>query len=195
MKVQIRNAAFDSNSSSLHSLVVMKTNEYYDEEELRKDMYLYEDGKWKIWDDNLSFGRSPFECLATFESKVRYAIASLCGYRKNAAEIFESIESIVCEVIPGTYIELPKVSWWDSEKEEIDYGHVDENILSGFLEKENITLKEFLTNKRYIVIVDGDEYCIYQSMKKAGIIKTEVIDREYYGGEYIDRNNYYEETD
>ena len=180
MKVQIRNNAFDCNSSSLHSLVIMKNNEYYSEEELKKDLWLH-DGKWEIWnDDNLHFGRSPFECLGTFESKVRYAIASLCGYRKDAAERFKDIEALVYEIIPDcTYIKLPKVGYYKSNKDEIYYGHVDENILTGFLEKENISLKEFLTNKRYVVIVDGDEYYIYEAMKDAGIINTEAIEKVY----------------
>lgn len=195
MKVQIRNAAFDCNSSSLHSLVVMKNNEYYDEKELKNGMYLHDDGKWSIWESDLEFGRSPFECLATFESKVRYAIASLCGYRKDAMEKFEDIASIVYEVFPDcTYIELPMVTYWREEKEKIYYGYVDEDILSGFLEKEKIDLKEFLTNKKYMVIVDGDEYCIYDAMKDAGIIKTEVIDRQYYGKDWKDKKSYYEKT-
>lgn len=35
------------------------------------------------------------------------------------------------------------------------HGRVDENILTGFLKRENITLEEFLINKKYIVIQDG----------------------------------------
>lgn len=180
MKIQIRNAAFDSNSSSMHSLVIMKNNEYYTEAELKEDLWIH-NGEWNIWnDENLHFGRSPFECLKTFESKVRYAIASLCGYRKNAAEIFKNIEALVYEIIPDcTYIKLPRVRYYGKDEDEIYYGHVDENILTGFLEKENISLKEFLINKRYMVIVDGDEYCVYKSMKNAGIINSEAIEKEY----------------
>lgn len=58
-------------------------------------------------------------------------------------------------------------------------GYVDEDILTGFLREENITIEEFLKNKRYIVIVDGDEYCIYKDMKEHGLINTNNIVREY----------------
>lgn len=58
-------------------------------------------------------------------------------------------------------------------------GYVDENILSGFLEKEGITLEEYLTNKKYVVIQDGDEYCYWSDMKKTGLVNMKAIDHEY----------------
>ena len=58
-------------------------------------------------------------------------------------------------------------------------GYVDENILSGFLEKEGITLEEYLTNKKYIVIQDGDEYCYWLDMKETGLVNMDMIDHEY----------------
>lgn len=58
-------------------------------------------------------------------------------------------------------------------------GHVDENVLEGFLEKEKISLEEYLTNKKYVVIQDGDEYCYWSDMKKAGLVNMGAIDHEY----------------
>ena len=58
-------------------------------------------------------------------------------------------------------------------------GYVDEDILSGFLEKENISIEEFLLNKRYVVIQDGDEYCYWQDIKDTGLINVDMIDHEY----------------
>jgi hypothetical protein len=58
-------------------------------------------------------------------------------------------------------------------------GYVDENILSGFLNKEEISLEEYLTNKKYVVIQDGDEYCEYENFKKLGLINLDMIDHEY----------------
>ena len=58
-------------------------------------------------------------------------------------------------------------------------GYVDENILSGFLERENISLEEYLTNKKYVVIQDGDETCYWNDMKKTGLVNMDIIDYEY----------------
>ena len=186
MKRQIRNGVFETNSSSMHSLVIRKSNEYYTNEELHENLWL-SDGKWEIWkDDRLTFGRYPFNCLCTFESKVRYAIASLCGYRRDAAEKFEEIKNLVLEIIPDCRsIELPTVYLYgededgEDDEEVVCYGYVDEDILSSFLENENISLKEFLTNKKYVVIVDGDEYCIWKSLKESGLVDANEIEKEY----------------
>ena len=180
MKRQIRSGVFETNSSSMHSLVIKKNGNTCSDDELRKHLYLNRDNMWEIWDDDdISFGRAPFQCLATFESKVRYAIASLCGWRDNREEVFQEIEELVMEIIPECCgINLPKMHYsWENE-DHLCYGHVDEDILSGFLRDENISLKEFLTNKKYVVIVDGDEYCIWDSLKKSGLVDADEIEKE-----------------
>lgn len=177
---KVRRSVFETNSSSMHSLVVINNNEYYSEEELKNDICLSKEGIWSIWsEDDISFGRSPFDCLSTFESKVRYAIA-VAGWHDTDFK-FEDIENIVKEVIPICKgIELPEE---DYEPGTIFYGYTDEDILSPFLKKENISLKEFLLNKRYIVIVDGDEYCIWEHIKNAGIIDRNMVMSEFYSHE------------
>jgi hypothetical protein len=67
--------------------------------------------------------------------------------------------------------------WWHFKKPYT--GYVDEDILSGFLKKEGITIEEYLINKKYVVIQDGDEYGYYGDMKKAGLINMDAIDHEY----------------
>ena len=176
---QIRNGVFETNSSSMHSLVIKKDSGYYTNEELIEDIYLDKNGTWDIWnDEQISFGRFPFKCLATFESKVRYAIGSLCGYRSDAEAKFKEIERIVTEVVwECTSISLPTRRY--SLSGEISYGYVDIDILTPFLENEGISLREFLTNKKYVVIVDGDEYCIWDSMKQSGLVNMDEIEKEY----------------
>lgn len=176
---QIRASVFETNSSSMHSLVIKKNSDYYTNEEIHEHLWLH-NGEWDIWrEESIEFGRHPFKCLGTFESKVRYAIASLCGYHRDREERFKEIENIVKEVvIECTNIKLPKMSWSDNEG--LSYGYVDEDILTPFLKEENISLKEFLTNKKYVVIVDGDEYCIWDSMKEAGLINMDEIEKECY---------------
>lgn len=59
-----------------------------------------------------------------------------------------------------------------------NFGSTDDYMLKGWLDKAGITLEEFLTNRRYIVICDGDEYCIWDDMKKSGLINTDIIEKE-----------------
>ncbi len=183
MKRQIRSSVFETNSSSMHSLVVKKEDGHYADNELRRHLWLDKNGVWEIWSsEKITFGRSPFECLCTFEAKVRYAIASLCGWRSDAEDIFKKIEKNVKEVIPEcTGIKLPKMWDWsdDEDEDKISYGSVDEDILTPFLRSEGISLKEFLTNKKYVVIVDGDEYCIWDSLKNSGLVNENEIAKEY----------------
>lgn len=181
MKRQIRSSVFETNSSSMHSLVVKREDNYYADNELREHLWLRDDGTWNIWDDDrITFGRYPFMCLNTFESKVRYAIASLCGWRDDADEKFKEIESLVIEIIPEcTSIKLPKVHYWYDDNRKISYGSVDEDVLSPFLRAEGISLKEFLTNKRYVVIIDGDEYCVWNDLKNSGLVNADEIEKEY----------------
>lgn len=203
MKTKIRKSAFDCNSSSMHSLVVKKENSYYTEEEVKKDVYLGKDGLLDPWDRNLEFGRSPFQVLCTLKEKAYYTLASMCKYKGDDVynEICDVIRSYIPEFVDielsfktedhhKKYYTEDEMKQYFGEGNFIDQGeywitwgyktgYVDEDILTGFLKKENITITEFLKNKRYIVIVDGDEYCIYKDMKRCGLINANNIEYEY----------------
>ena len=234
MKRQIRRCVFETNSSSMHSLVVMKKAATYSKDEILDGFYLFDDDAtgekdcvWEIRDDDLEFGRSPFRALGNFHDKWLYACASLVSEYKD--DIYNELEQIAFKYVPGLKkIQMPLTTGYvpdkndtnfkdndyyqeyygktedelvedlmQKEKEwniEINYwkssngyweferpytGYVDEDILGRFLEKENITIEEFLLNKRYVVIQDGDEYCYWQDIKDTGLINTDKIDHEY----------------
>lgn len=236
MKRQIRRGVFETNSSSQHSLCVMKNAEHYTPDEIARDFYLFKDREtgeeksvWNILnDDDLTFERSPFRVLGNFHDKWLYACASLVGEYND--DTYKELVAIALKYVPGLKkIELPKIDdsfankahpknknneyaqkYGKTEEEFIEYleqkeeqwgtddiitywenndgdfvfkkpytGYVDENMLGGFLKKENITLEEYLTNRKYVVIQDGDEYCYWSDMKKAGLINMDAIDHEY----------------
>ena len=234
MKRQIRRCVFETNSSSQHSLCVMKRDGHYTLEEISEDFFLWNDKEtgeenceWRIRDEDLEFGRSPFRVLCTFKDKWLYACASLV--REYSDEIYKELESLALKHVPGLKkVAIPMVSdsfvnkdheenkdsdytqeygktedelnewleqkekawgidtltYWESENGYFHFekpftGCVDKNILSGFLEKENISLEEYLTNRKYVVIQDGDEYCEFSNFKKSGLINLDVIDHEY----------------
>ena len=65
MKVQIRGGVFETNSSSMHSLVVSTKGGKYTEDEIYEGIWLDTDGKWEIWEQEVSFGRAPLGyCIA-----------------------------------------------------------------------------------------------------------------------------------
>lgn len=86
MKYQIRKSVWESNSSSMHSLIVTKKNSNVrmTQQEIRDEYYLdkeWNKGKNIICLDKYDndFGRSPFSVLTTFRDKLTYAIAEYCG--------------------------------------------------------------------------------------------------------------------
>jgi len=92
MKYQIRKGCFETDSSSMHSLIVTKKNENMrmTQSEIRKEFYL--DEEWykerhknneeeivEIYHWENDFGRSPFSVLSSFRDKLAYAVAEYCG--------------------------------------------------------------------------------------------------------------------
>ena len=237
MKV-IRKGCFETNSSSMHSIVVTKndkhvtTEELIDREDSQEYVYLGKDGIIMLWDIDYGYGRSPFAILATFEDKLKYAMCEFLGYKyaddPEYDEIYDEFVAIVKELIPefkdfyihkrkediyldenGNHILMKDLIYdgWDVENNRSIYKYKDddgkeheavfdeENVmempnigtidhqsagtLKNFLKTYNITLKEFLTNIKYIVVVDGDEYLAFENFKYSGLINIDNIVEEY----------------
>jgi len=136
MKYQIRKSVWESNSSSMHSLVVTKKNSNIrmTQKEIRDEFYLNED--WyknnhkndeeeivKIDPWNNEFGRSPFNVLVTFRDKLVYAIAEYCG-NNYSIESYIKGEKVFDEIFKPLLIRLigcDDVEWnrWDDRHFEI----------------------------------------------------------------------------
>lgn len=136
MKYQIRKGCFESNSSSMHSLVVTKKNSNIrmTQEEIRHELYL--DDPWykehhknddgevvKIDPWGNEFGRSPFKVISTFIEKLGYAIAEYCGNNYSIKSYLES-EKTFDETFKPLLIRLigcDDVEWdrWDDKSFEI----------------------------------------------------------------------------
>ncbi len=180
---QIRCNVFETNSSSSHSLVITTDNEHYTREEINKNFYMT-DGIVRLWESSLEFYRSPFDMLVTFNDKLRYAIASSNG------NLVDECREICKKYIDGfTDFEFDTKDYvWDSEVKDYvvanvpvpSYGGTDDYQIEGWLKKYNVSLEEFLTNKRYIVVVDGDEYQIFDHIKKSGLFNTSKIIHDSY---------------
>ena len=233
MKRQIRRGCFETNSSSQHSLVIMKRDDHYTSEEISKEFYLSKHGVWDVWDDSLDFGRSPFRTLGTFKTKWLYACASLVEEYND--DVYKELEALAFKYVTGLkkielpmttvsifnkdfeankndefaqkhgkteeelneYLEQKEKNWgietieyWEDKHGNFCFsipytGQTDEPFLQRFLEHEKLSLEEYLTNRKYVIIQDGDEYCYWQDMKEAGLVNSDAIDHEFpdYEGE------------
>jgi len=103
MRIQTRMGCFESNSSSMHSIVKSRTTGVYTSDELYDGVYIDKKGRWHLWDDDLIFERSPYSILCTFSDKVKYAFASLAGIYLNdeeADKAFDEIKTIIYKYLP-----------------------------------------------------------------------------------------------
>ena len=194
MKRVIRRGVFETNSSSMHSIVVTKENLIKNE-----DVYLWH-GKLNLYNDDLEFDRSPFEILSTPKRKMCYAIASILpkSFYGHITEDedgvpvadeylvgkFDEFDQLASKLFDGCNgIDYPTDTKHNDKYEwDVPYcGYVDHDsasLLTKFLDKEGITLYEFISNPKYIVVIDGDEYCVFNSMKEAHLINEENIVKE-----------------
>lgn len=178
---QIRLNTFETNSSSSHSFVITDFEGRYSQEEIMSHIYCRKDGSVNMWNNSLEFGRSPFDFLNTFESKTRYAIASSNG------RLVPQIVEIWKKYIPGfSHFEFDeKYRVWDEEKQEYvetdddnpiyEYGYTDDSMIESWLKKYNVSVEDFLTMKRYIVVCDGDEYRTWDKVRDSGLMDTSHI--------------------
>lgn len=183
---QVRLNTFETNSSSSHSFVITDFEGRYSQEEIMSHVCLWNDGKAIMWESSLEFGRSPFDFLNTFESKTRYAIASSNG------RLVPQIVEVWKKYIPGfSHFEFDeKYRVWDEEKQEYvetdddnpvyEYGYTDDFMIEEWLKKYNVSVEDFLTMKRYIVVCDGDEYKTWDKVRDSGLMDTSHIIHDSY---------------
>ena len=174
--IKIRRSVFETNSSSSHSIAIKKEDKYCTTDTLGK--FWIWDGELKLWGSELEFGRSPFEVLATFYDKARYAIAS---YGRYDEEHRKEVEALMYELMPGLKtIQYSHTVDWETDEELPDYGDVDHQscgVLQGFLNRNNISLREFLTNDKYVVFIDGDEYNEKEYLFEHGLFHKEDFEK------------------
>lgn len=178
--IQIRDNTFETNSSSSHSLIITDFDGKYTPDEMMKGIYLWNDKKKRMYDSELEFYRSPFSLLATFESKSRYAIASLNG------RLADKVEELWYKYIPNfngfefdtrdEEYDYDKQEWVDLEEPKPVYGGTDDYQIEGWLKHYNVSLEDFLTMRRYMVVCDGDETREWYHVLDSGLVdKAHII--------------------
>lgn len=178
--IQIRDNTFETNSSSSHSLIITDFDGKYTPEEMMKGIYLWGGKEARMYESNLEFYRSPFYLLATFESKSRYAIASSQGH------LADEVEKIWHKYIPNfngfkfdmktEEYDYDKKEWVDLDEPKPIYGGTDDYQIEGWLKSYNVSLEDFLTMRRYMVVCDGDETREWYHILDSGLVdKSHII--------------------
>ena len=131
MKYQIRWGCHETNSSSMHSLILTKKNNNIcmTQEEIRDEFYLnkewykerHKNDEEEIvsidpWENE--FGRSPFTVLSSFRDKLAYAVAEYCGNNYSRIESYVKSEKVFNDIFNPLLINLIGC-------DEIEYGKND----------------------------------------------------------------------
>lgn len=172
--MKIRQSVFETNSSSMHSLVIAKNGHTQEFKELLEHKYIGEKGVYNIWDSEIDFDRSPFRILNNAIDKLLYLIADTTKdeTRKELLEMFYQIYPEIKELkFPKSY----------NDDDEVEYGYVDhqsKGFVTNYLLENNILAKDFVTNTKYSIIIDGDEYCEWENFKRSGLIDIAKIETD-----------------
>ena len=169
--ISVRRNVFETNSSSSHSLVILTddiiketdTDQYFTHEEMLNSLHgLQKNGTYKSFVRDWYFGRCPFRALDTFEQKFQYAYANE-DKDPEKSDLVQMLQNLIPEVKKFV---APESSGTDAYP------------LHGWLNSHGITMKEFLTNKKYVIIQDGDEYRIWEDLIRSGLIDMNAIENK-----------------
>ena len=185
---QIRRGCFETNSSSMHSLIIKKNDDYPKIEELEDNIGIMRigEGSWvnennanKIdlhiySNDDIRYERTPFRVLNTFKSKLKYYIASECNSKEDIDNVRDILMSIFDNIKNVDFDSNYNKDWGNGDYDQYGYAQ-NYGYFGKTLKDKNISLKEFLTNNKYVVVVDGDEYQELEKLFDSKLINTREI--------------------
>ena len=184
----IRRNCFETNSSSMHSIAIVKdAKPYADVEKLNYcsnndgflDLFYFED------DDNMHFERYPFRILRSEDDKLRYILGYYYSYDGENTEYNKEIEEIH-NLVKQRYPEIKSIKdWKDShdwegnpykEYPSTAYSNDSgENVFS-FIKRKKLTMEDVIFNPNIVIFVDGDEYQQTFKLFDSGIISEDSIE-------------------
>jgi len=172
--IQIREGVFETNSSSSHSIVIKKDSHFIDR--IDAGWRMGSNGILNIgWEDEITFERAPFDVLTDWHGRLRYALASF-SYDPDKRE---EISEICARHIDGfNGFKFPSTHYGNGS-DDCYYGYVDHQS-SGLLQSvlnRGVTLEDFIFNDRYVVIIDGDEYCVFDRLINANLLNMDEIEK------------------
>ena len=175
MKYVMRESIWETNSSSMHSVVVtqndvhIKPEEFsyrYDEHDDCDNSIYIHNGKWSLYGDVADgYGRSPFQILTSFEDKFKYALCEYCGYfygdEDEFVEAYNMLVETAKKIVPGL--------------EDIDIYTRDVDI---YLDEDGNQLKH--KELEYVGWDEKNDRSLYTYTDKNGNVHDAVMDEENY---------------
>ena len=172
---QVRHGVFETNSSSSHSLVIMRDGFMLSPQEFLDETWVNR-GKLSIYDNE--YGRSPFRVLRSPQDKLAYVLAAFHG-----TDHFQSIIDQLKEYVPKVKeIVFPTEYERGRNGPSFNYGYIDHqsvNIVPYAVNKGNIDPLDIVLNTKYVIIVDGDEYDEFGKLVSSGMISMDKIEKIY----------------
>lgn len=173
--LKIRNNVFETNSSSMHSVAVLKRKPTDSKITLADAMaedndMCVESGVLKITDDGmLEFGWK-FDIIDTAFGRIRYAIAS---YGENGfGKVLDAVRTVFPEIKD---ICLPIVDGVPGYTGSID--HQSFGVLQSHIHRYGYTLSDFICDSNALVIIDNDNSCHFHGVVEAGIFDTDSVEK------------------
>ena len=173
----IRKGVYETNSSSSHSIVMTKNDKpsatIGDSGMIDAGWRVDEKGVMDFWYENdLEFGRAPFELLTDWYGRLRYAIASYSGDQEKINEIEEICR---CRIAGFTRFKFKEDKWENGEYR----GYIDHQsmgVLDAALKKYNVSIDNFIFDDRFIVVIDGDEYRVFETLMETDLFRKEAVE-------------------
>lgn len=181
MKCQIRLGSWESNSSSMHSLLIMKKRQTMTQKEIRDEYYLDEDwckergNTLRLDWTHEEFGRG-FDVLTSFRDKLSYALASVCGgcyslksYIRGGDTFYEVFEPLLKKLVGVDKVELH----WDSEKFHVYSDSVTDDLEQDYTTYEEVPYEDLTHNENWNKEGHEDEG-FYEEICKSGRKQEEI---------------------
>lgn len=185
--INIRRNVFETNSSSMHSLVITKQARKYTDKELALGYDPQYHKTFDLWgwkdEEAMYYERDPFQILSTPLEKLQYYCAYTLGTWRDEPDQ-KDIDRIKKFIMKQTGINNPldiflyRVDRWDKEEGKNKYyGAVVSNDTGEdpmhFVKRKGIDWEDLILNPKYIIIVDGDELRHFKDLVEARVINTD----------------------
>ena len=182
MKIQIRNGAWETNSSSMHSLLIMKKRQTMTQKEIRDEYYLDEDWHKERgntlrldWTNNKEFGRG-FDVLTSFGDKLSYALASMCGscyslksYIRGENTFYEVFEPLLKKLVGVDKVE----PYMDSENFRVYSDSVTDDLEQDYTTYEEVPYDDLIRNGNWSYY-NNDSEPYYKEICNSGRKQEEI---------------------
>ena len=184
MKQTVRNNTFETNSSSMHSLVVVRDPKPYN----YRDILSYDTDKFDLfWYEDGCYERTPYRVLRNQKDKLRYYVAHYIGFL-DKKELIPKVVNFIHEQtgIPKKKINIKTFDNYDDKYEGYGYAGINdtgEDVFS-YIERNNISMEEFVLNPKYVVIIDGDEYQEFKKLFESNILDANSFEYISSGSEF-----------